>query len=603
MSISIDQWRICIGSFNGGRSGTSSTLSQARSERKQIHGIGDCTGTAMVLLALMLSPILLVSCWSHLPMYRSSWSQSGKVSQYQFCTTGSGQPCLTIIPDIERLDMASHVQKTTKPRISRKKINQQVRAIVGNRSNKGIKLAHWNAGSAYLHNKVDDLVEVVADLHPHVLGVSEANFKREHSLDEVQIQDYDLVLSKTVENDQLRTSRVVCYKHQSLVGRVRNDLMDDNFSSIWLELGLPRKRKFLVCQLYREWQYLDQADHSSRSVPEQLLRWSVFLDQWVRALESGKEVIVMGDFNLNFFKFTNAGQLQPLINQLMEQVYPHGVQQCVQGPTHSWPGQSDSCIDLIFTNKPEKVGHAQTQTRGSSDHRLILISKHSKNAGDGIRYVRKRSYKTFDESEFREAVKKIRWYEIYSCQDVDLAVDALTTKLTEILDVMAPVKTFQVRKKYAAWVSSDTKEKMKARDAAQVRAATTQLKEDWELYRRLRNDLVVVKRKEKLAWQQQKLEDCEESGDHGKLWKNVLGWLNWSSSISPTKLSKDGALVTSPSKMAEIQNEYYINKVRTIRQSMPPQRRHPLHTLRQSMQDRARPFSLDPVSPTKLIRS
>ena len=104
-----------------------------------------------------------------------------------------------------------------------------------------------------------------------------------------------------------------------------------------------------------------------------------------------------------------------------------------------------------------------------------MISKHSKNAVDGIRYVRKRSYKTFDESEFREAVKKIRWYDIYSCQDVDLAVDALTTKLTEILDVMAPVKTFQVRKKYAAWVSSDTKEKVKARDAALHRLGLLQV--------------------------------------------------------------------------------------------------------------------------------
>ena len=308
----------------------------------------------------------------------------------------------------------------------------------------------------------------------------------------------------------------------------------------------------------------------------------------------------MGDFNLNYFKFTNAGHLQPLINQLVEQIYPHGVQQCVQGPTHSWPGQSDSCIDLIFTNKPEKVGQAQAQTRGSSDHRLIIINKNSKSAGDGIRYVRKRSYKTFDQGKFREAVKKIRWYEIYSCQDVDLAVDTLTTKLTEILDVMAPVKTFQVRNKYAAWVSTATKQKIKARDAAQVKAATSQLKEDWDQYRRLRNDLVVVKRKEKLAWQQQKLEECEEDGDSGKLWKNVLGWLNWSSSISPTKLSQDGALVTSPSKMAEIQNEYYINKVRTIRQSMPAQRRHPLHTLRQSMQGRASPFSPDPVSPDQV---
>ena len=36
----------------------------------------------------------------------------------------------------------------------------------------------------------------------------------------------------------------------------------------------------------------------------------------------------MGDFNINFLKFTNAGQLQPLINQLVEQVYD--LQQCLQ---------------------------------------------------------------------------------------------------------------------------------------------------------------------------------------------------------------------------------------------------------------------------------
>ena len=128
------------------------------------------------------------------------------------------------------------------------------------------------AGSAHLPNKMDDLVDVVSDLHPHVLGVSEANLKREHSLESVQIPEYDLVLSKTLDNDQLRMSRIVCYKHQSMVGKVREDLMDENFSSIWLELGLPRKRKFLVCQLYREWQYIGQEDHSSRSVQAQLLR-------------------------------------------------------------------------------------------------------------------------------------------------------------------------------------------------------------------------------------------------------------------------------------------------------------------------------------------
>ena len=159
--------------------------------------------------------------------------------------------------------------------------------------------------------------------------------------------------------------------------------------------------------------------------------------------------------------------------------------------------------------------------------------------------MRKRSYKNFDEQIFREAVKNIKWYDVYSCQDVDLVVDTFTNKLTEILDTMAPVKTFQVRTKYAAWVSDSTKDKIKAKDAAQLKASTTQLKEDWDMFKRLRNDLASVKRREKLSWQQQKLEACEESGDHGKL----LGWLNWSSTSSPTKLSQDGVLETSPSRM------------------------------------------------------
>ena len=134
--------------------------------------------------------------------------------------------------------------------MSRKKRNKLARATTGNRCNRGIKLAHWNAGSAHLHNKMDELEQVVSNLHPHVLGISEANFKRGHSLEDVQIHDYDLILSKTLQNDILGVSRVVCYMHQSMVGKVRNDLMSDSFSSIWLELGLPRKKKFLVCQLY-----------------------------------------------------------------------------------------------------------------------------------------------------------------------------------------------------------------------------------------------------------------------------------------------------------------------------------------------------------------
>ena len=254
MGVTIEHWRGAIGRFRGGRSGTSTTTNFQYKQRQCRSAW--CISLGLLLLALLCSPLLLTG-WSFLPSFnfssnstRSTLNPSVQNQEQSVWAPPAMNIELTRFPDF------SHADRADFPMVSRKKLNQLARATTGNRSNRGIKLAHWNAGSAHLHNKMDEIEQVVADLHPHVLGISEANFKSEHSIDEVQIQDYDLILSKTVENDQLRVSRVVCYKHQSIVGKVRDDLMDDCFSSIWLELGLPRKKKFLVCQLDREWQYL-----------------------------------------------------------------------------------------------------------------------------------------------------------------------------------------------------------------------------------------------------------------------------------------------------------------------------------------------------------
>jgi hypothetical protein len=61
--------------------------------------------------------------------------------------------------------------------LSNKERNRLVRAITGNRQNRGIKLAHWNAGSAHLANKMMEIEQVVSTNKPHLLGISEANLK------------------------------------------------------------------------------------------------------------------------------------------------------------------------------------------------------------------------------------------------------------------------------------------------------------------------------------------------------------------------------------------------------------------------------------------
>ena len=136
--------------------------------------------------------------------------------------------------------------------------------------------------------------------------------------------------------------------------------------------------------------------------------------------------------------------------------------------------------------------------------------------------------------------------------------------MTDILDTMAPVKKFQVRSKYSAWLSEATQKKIKERDQAQQASAFSGSEEDWSRYKKLRNDLTKILRTEKTSWQQSKLQSCEDKLETGKLWKNILGGLNSFSTSSPTKLMHNGDMKTSPHMMADEQNEYYIDKVKEI---------------------------------------
>ena len=136
--------------------------------------------------------------------------------------------------------------------------------------------------------------------------------------------------------------------------------MSNKFSSVWLEVGLPHHKRFLVSQSYREWQYTNQrGDRTSSSIPEQLNRWLIFLDQWERALSTGMEVHCLGDMNLNHCNWidpnlprTNQSfKLKELISALFTRIVPHGVTQLVTGPTRHFPGQVSTGLDLYYTNR------------------------------------------------------------------------------------------------------------------------------------------------------------------------------------------------------------------------------------------------------------
>ena len=82
-----------------------------------------------------------------------------------------------------------------------------------------------------------------------------------------------------------------------------------------------------------------------------------------------------------------------------------------------------------------------------SDHKLIMGVRFAKMITTGARYVKKRSFKEFDESDFLQKIRDTSWWDVYRSTDTDEAVHIFTHKINIILDEVAPVKKFQVRKK------------------------------------------------------------------------------------------------------------------------------------------------------------
>ena len=483
--------------------------------------------------------------------------------------------------------------------------------VNGNRGARGtgIKLTHWNKGPAYLQNKHHEIESIIAEHHPHVLGLSDANLRSDQDQGLVQHADYHLHLSPALSNPELAIARIVVYTHKSLIVKRRADLEDNRISAIWLEVGLPQKKKILVCQGYREWRYLGQENNSSSTLGAQLERWSVFLTRWEQALLEGKEVVVMMDANLDFLKWTNdslpAGdstvRLKPLVDLLFQKILPHGVSQMVSVATRSWPGQDDAGLDHVYTNKPEKMSGVYAEFTGGSDHKLIQITRFSKSLQRNIRYVRKRAFKNFVGEDFKKAVQDLSWWDVYSSLDPEQATIILTSKLTAILDQMAPIRTIQVRKRYAPWLSDTTKKMILERNEAQRLAGQTKDQDDYRKYKSLRNQTTAKMRQEKKAWEQQKL--CSNKNDPSALWKNVKSWLNWNNSGPPTKLFHNGQMISSPAGLAATMNSYFLGKVAGLRETIPEASSDPLSRLRESMADRQCNFSFQAVKPDDVLKA
>ena len=579
MGNTIQQYRCQIGTFLNNRSGMKSMKCKYKNERNKSD-----------FSRLINVSIFLVAVLSILTSSESSDSSL----QFSQLSIPTGWQDSLLQSSIEMIDN-----------------NFECRYKYGNKQKNGVKIMHWNAGGKHLVNKIENIESVINQYKCHILGISEANLFKHHDLNDVQIDNYKLYVCNTLNNPGIAASRVVVYVRNDVHCTVRQDLMDDKFSSIWLEVHLPRQKKFLVCHAYRDWQYMKQGNKDSKSIDAQLARWELFLDQWEAAVKTDLECLVAGDMNIDHTKWNQPNlnqncstyKLKPLIEALFNKILPYGMVQCVKGATRFESNAEPSGLDHFWTSNPNKLSDVHSYFHGSSDHKILSGTRYTKSALRNSRYVKKRSYKNFCPDLFLKSLKETSWWELYSCNDPDEAVEIFTKKLTLILDEMAPIKKYQVCPKYAPWLSNGTKELINDRNLAHKRAAKSGNEDDWKEFKRIRNRVNSILRKEKSSWQSKRLESCTSTSD---TWRTVKNWLGWTTGGPPSKLVIDGELKTKPKVLADGMNSFFVNKVKDLRAKIPACRKNPFERLKKLMQKRTCHFQLQSVHPdviSKIIKS
>ena len=486
--------------------------------------------------------------------------------------------------------------------IPRKQRNKIKHTESGNRKVRGpsIQLAYWNKGPSHLINKQHDISTIISQYKPDIFGIGEANFKPSHDIQEAKQEGYTTHLGPGLEH--LGLARVAVYTREGLVVKRRRDLEGGNVCTIWLQVGLPNKPATLFMFGYRQWQLPGQANNNSSSVDSQLERWLTLLGQWERALLENRETICMMDANLDFLTWTqedlpshhSSVKLRPLTHALFTQILPQGVIQLVTGPTRAERGVAATGLDHCYSNKATKLSEVKTEWTGMSDHKIVLVRKFTRDLKRSERYTRKRVFKNFNQELFRAAVSSMP--ELATClaaNCADRAAFSLSAGITRILDNTAPIRTIQNRKDYVPYLTPETKDLQSAVKNAQGTAVQTGNVEDWRLYRSLRNQKNRAVKQDELAWQRAKLSSTNNPSD---MWKTAKSILGWTSSGPPTQLYHLGECVTSPKGLATTMNKFFLDKVKSLRESIPDTDSDPLAKMRESISGRTCTFDFQQVT-------
>ena len=314
---------------------------------------------------------------------------------------------------------------------------------------------------------------------------------------------------------------------------LNNFILPNDFQAIPFEITL-KNQKWLIISVYNP-------DKSIGNIFLENL--TTLLDFYLRSYDS---YVIIGDMNL-----------EPDKNPMKQFIDDNNLFNLIRKPT-CFKSSKGSCIDLILTNKRFNFKFTDTYETGLSDcHTLVHTMFKSSFYKLKPRKVFYRNYKNFNNETYIAEVSQAlsQAPNAYSYEHFEMS-------LLSILNKHAPLKEKIIRGNQKPFMSKKVRKEIFVRSKLKNKYNKTGLKVDWVSFKKQRNYVCSLIRKEKKLF----FSNINIKPGEKKFWKACKPYLVNKSEFSNERicLYDDGGLVSDEPKVADIFNSYFADILSTL---------------------------------------
>ena len=445
-----------------------------------------------------------------------------------------------------------------------------------------LKLGVWNAaeGATQDFQRLVNIVACELELKSiDVMGLCEANVYPNTVKSCLNIPGYSLEVGRGVKKDVGANARVIAYVSDEVEYKRLEELEErSEMPAIWLELGTGKKTKFTLGIIYREHKSWRGKEAELRLASQQK-RWRDWLNTYHDIWEGDREVLVMGDFNIDL-KRKESGCKARMQQDTRSKILSKGWWQLITEKTFKSKSKTvkgkegGSTIDWILTNKPDNIVKTKAEWTGSgADHAIVWAMKEMREKFRRKQMTRKRIWKDFSIEELKQEADKLDWTikgTLTNKTSIENAVKDLEGKIKQVMEKVAPMKTLEKKRKRSKWLSKGLKnkiEEVKKARMSYMKTGCPKKKEEWKKERRQ------VGKEVRQAKKMNTRKGIEDKSKCSKtLWQGVKDHLGWESTGAPTMLEvgegQTRRSIQAPGEIAEAIKMAFENKGRTVKKAI-----------------------------------